>query len=416
MNSLAEVHPMAGRPQKTASAKRTRHVMFLMCKTDCNDGIYSYCMTLAAGLKEQGCKVYFVTSAIYEAGADEERVGQVDRLCDEVLCIPGLGNKPRLSDWRTIRAFMRRNDIDSVNVHGLGMIIWGRLLSLFARVPVVATYHPSFHAGKLDVVGKTNASLSMPARAVVCAFAVDAIVVLSEETRAQLARECRPVAHRIQKVVGAIDEGRFHPPTAEQRRISRERLQLGEREFVCLQIGRLSWNKGIDLLVQATRKAGAAMDRPIRAILVGSGTDEEEQEIRDYAYQSDKDRSVFRFDGFKSDVLSYYWASDAFVLPSRVEGYGLVVVEGMATGLVPVRTPGGGASDQIEHGENGLLVDFEDSDGLADALLRLHDEAERARLAQGAIRKARRDFTKQAQARSILELFDQASGPAASLA
>ena len=71
MNSLAEVHPMAGRPQKTASAKRTRHVMFLMCKTDCNDGIYSYCMTLAAGLKEQGCKVYFVTSAIYEAGADE---------------------------------------------------------------------------------------------------------------------------------------------------------------------------------------------------------------------------------------------------------------------------------------------------------------------------------------------------------
>ena len=61
-------------------------------------------------------------------------------------------------------------------------------------------------------------------------------------------------------------------------------------------------------------------------------------------------------------------------------------------------------------------MDFEDSDGLADALLRLHDEAERARLAQGAIRKARRDFTKQAQARSILELFDQASGPAASLA
>ena len=74
MNSLAEVHPMAGRPQKTASAKRARHVMFLMCKTDCNDGIYSYCMTLAAGLKEQGCKVYFVTSAIYEAGADAERV------------------------------------------------------------------------------------------------------------------------------------------------------------------------------------------------------------------------------------------------------------------------------------------------------------------------------------------------------
>ena len=417
MSSLVDVHQMAGRPRsQTRSAKQARHVMFLLCKVDCNDGIFSYCMTLAAGLKEQGCKVYFVTSAIYEAGADAERVGQVHRYCDEVLCIPGLGPKPRLSDWRTIRAFMRERAIDSVNIHGLAMIVWGRLLSLFARVPVVATYHPSFHAGKTDVVGKTSASLSLPARLVVTAFAVDAIVVLSEETRAQLARECRPIARRVRKVVGAIDEVRFRPPTPEQRRMSRQRLDLAEDEFVCLQIGRLSWNKGIDLLVQATRKAGAAMDRPIRAILVGSGIDDEEREIRDYAFQSESDRSVFRFDGFKSDVLSYYWASDAFVLPSRVEGYGLVVVEGMATGLVPVRTPGGGAADQIDHDENGLLVDFEDVDGLANAMLRLNDEAERHRLAQGAIRKARRDFTKEAQARSILALFDQASGPSPSLA
>ena len=417
MNSLVDVYPVTGRsPEHTGPAKRARHVMFLLCKVDCNDGIFSYCMTLAAGLKEQGCKVYFVTSAIYEAGADAERVDQVHRLCDEVLCIPGLGPKPRLSDWRTIRAFMREKAIDSVNIHGLAMIIWGRLLSLFTRVPVVATYHPSFHAGKTDVVGKTSASLSLPARIVVTAFAVDAIVVLSEETRAQVARECPLIANRVRKVVGAIDEARFRPPTPEQRRISRERLNLGEGEFVCLQIGRLSWNKGIDLLVQATRKAEAEMDRPIRAILVGSGMDEEEREIRDFAFQSASDRSVFRFDGFKTDVLSYYWASDVFVLPSRVEGYGLVVVEGMATGLVPIRTPGGGATDQIEHGENGLLVDFEDVDGLADALLRLSDEAERHRLSQGAIRKARRDFTKHAQARSILELFDQTSGPAASLA
>lgn len=390
--------------------------MFLMCKTDCNDGIYSYCMTLAAGLKDQGCKVFFVTGQIHEAGADAERVGQLGRLCDEVLCVPGLSNVPKLAQWRAIRSFMRRNAIDSVNVHGLGMILWGRMLSIFARVPVLATYHPSFHAGKADIVGRTRASLSLPARAVVSAFAVDSLVVLSEETREQLMTECWPVANRVRKVVGAIDEVRFRPPTPEQRRSARTKLNIAGDEFICLQVGRLSWNKGIDLLIAATRMASTRLARPVRSIFVGSGGNREEQEIRDFAFQSEADDALFRFDGFDSDVLSYYWASDAFVLPSRVEGYGLVVVEGMATGLVPIRTPGGGAADQIDHGETGLLVDFEDAGGLADAIVRLTDDAERQRMSQGALRKARREFTKQAQARSILSLFDEAAGKAQSFA
>lgn len=412
MNLLAERQPSIG----TATAgprraeRRSRNVMFLMCKTDCNDGIFSYCMTLAAGLQEQGCKVFFVTSRLIKAGADDARVGQLDRYCEKLLCVPGLGNRPKPGHWKAIRAFMRENAIDSVNVHGLGMIVWARLLSVVGRVPVLATYHPSFHGGKSDIVGRTRASLSWPARWVVTGFAVDSIVVLSEETREQLASECPLIARRVRKVVGAIDEVRFRPPSPEERRTARRGLGIEDDEFLCLQVGRLSWNKGIDLLVQATRNAHARLPHPVRAIFVGSGSAEEERAIRDYAFQSDADAALFRFDGFKTDVRRYYWASDAFVLPSRVEGYGLVVVEGMATGLVPVRTPGGGALDQIDHGENGILVDFEDAEGLADAIVQLADDAERERLSKGAIRKAMRDFTKQAQARAILDLFDDAGG------
>lgn len=411
MSTLAKGRPVAGTAKpRLPVARQARNVMFLMRKTDCNDGIFSYCMTLAAGLREQGCKVYFVTSRVIAAGADADRVGQLDRLCDDVLCIPDLAGRPTWSQWRTIRAFMRKHAIDSVNVHGLGMIMWGKAIRLLARVPVVATYHPSFHAGKADIVGKTRASLSLPARIVVSVCAVDAVVVLSEETRAQLAAECPPAARRIRKVVGAIDEARFRPPTPAERASARERLGIGARDFVCLQVGRISWNKGIDILVQSARLAATRFDRPLKAILIGNGTAAEEQEIREYALQSDGDKAMFRFDGFKTDVLSYYWASDAFILPSRVEGYGLVVVEGMATGLVPIRTPGGGAVDQIEQGENGLLVDFEDVEGFADAMVQLSDDAERTRLSQGAIRKARREFTKQAQARSVLALFDGTDG------
>ena len=46
-----------------------------------------------------------------------------------------------------------------------------------------------------------------------------------------------------------------------------------------------------------------------------------------------------------SDAREVLWASDCGVLPSRKEGFGLVVVEGMACGVVQVRTPSAGARD-----------------------------------------------------------------------
>jgi glycosyltransferase involved in cell wall biosynthesis len=78
-------------------------------------------------------------------------------------------------------------------------------------------------------------------------------------------------------------------------------------------------------------------------------------------------------------------ASTVLVLPSRHEGLGRVVIEAFARGRGVVAGRAGGILDLVEEGREGLLVDPEDSRGLADALVRvLSDRALAERLAAAA--------------------------------
>jgi glycosyltransferase involved in cell wall biosynthesis len=82
------------------------------------------------------------------------------------------------------------------------------------------------------------------------------------------------------------------------------------------------------------------------------------------------------------------------VLPSRREGYGLIVVEAAACGTpsVVVRDPDNAATELVEDGVNGLVADSAAADVLADAIVRIHagGEALRAATADWFARNARR--------------------------
>jgi glycosyltransferase involved in cell wall biosynthesis len=74
------------------------------------------------------------------------------------------------------------------------------------------------------------------------------------------------------------------------------------------------------------------------------------------------------------------------VLPSRREGYGLVVVEAAAHGVpsVVVRAPDNAAVELVEDGENGVLAPSAEPDDLAAAILRVHEAGPALRSATAA--------------------------------
>ncbi len=64
-----------------------------------------------------------------------------------------------------------------------------------------------------------------------------------------------------------------------------------------------------------------------------------------------------RYIGYTEDVSLYLKASDIFLLLSQKEGFGIGLLEAMASGLLCISTPTEGPSEIIEHNVSGVLVD-----------------------------------------------------------
>jgi glycosyltransferase involved in cell wall biosynthesis len=115
--------------------------------------------------------------------------------------------------------------------------------------------------------------------------------------------------------------------------------------------------------------------------------------------------------GFQQNPFKYMAAADLFVLSSRFEGFGNVIVEAMACGVPVVATDCPfGPGEIIKDGRNGMLVAPDSTSALAEGILRvLMDKELKKRLAiSGATRAL--DFDAKVIARAYEELFLHVAG------
>jgi glycosyltransferase involved in cell wall biosynthesis len=135
-----------------------------------------------------------------------------------------------------------------------------------------------------------------------------------------------------------------------------------------LFVGRLTYQKGLDVLVEALHGMAAHV-RPC-VILAGEGNARVglERKVKGLALEDD-----VLFAGWhdRHEIPELYKKADIFVLPSRHEGMSNALLEAMAAGLPVIATDIAGSEELVSHGENGLLVPVEDVPALSGALARL---------------------------------------------
>ena len=106
------------------------------------------------------------------------------------------------------------------------------------------------------------------------------------------------------------------------------------------------------------------------------------------------------------DILA---ATDVIVLPSVREQFGQVLVEGMACGLPAIAVDAYGPADIVDHGETGWLVEPDDVDALANALVEaVNRPAERRRRGANAAACAHERYAWPALAQRVAEIYDDA--------
>ena len=215
-----------------------------------------------------------------------------------------------------------------------------------------------------------------------------AVVVLSSRMQGYLAAHNFSVPD-IQLIPNGVDSERFNtvesmnepgdePGDHEGRHyISLERSEAtcsgdprgrqGTRAQTVVCISRLSYEKGIDVLLQAWYLVQRQMPQA-RLIIVGDGPLQPQLVCMVEALGI---ADSVEFTGAQSNIPAQLQRGSIGVLPSRHEGMPNAVLEAMACGLPCVATRVSGSEDIIEHGVNGLLVEIEDYQRMAHALLTL---------------------------------------------
>ncbi len=140
----------------------------------------------------------------------------------------------------------------------------------------------------------------------------------------------------------------------------------GNGERIFLFSGSLIARKGVDLLARAFVRLAAGIPH-VRLKIVGDG------ELRESLVQTLRPVSDrVEFTGFKDwdELPELYSSADVLCVPSRYDGWGLVVPEGLAAGLPVIATDRMGAAlEFIETGVNGWLIPTGDENAILDAML-----------------------------------------------
>lgn len=187
------------------------------------------------------------------------------------------------------------------------------------------------------------------------------VIVLSSRMRSYLAAHDFSLPG-MRLIPNGVDISRFTP--------LHEASLLEERAQVVVCISKLRYEKGIDVLLRAWHLAQEQLPRPSRTRLIIVGDGPLQSEFEHMAMTLGITDSV-EFAGLQSDVVAQLQRGSLAVLPSRWEGMPNALLEAMACGLACVATRVSGSEDIIQHGVNGLLVEPEDYQGMAQALLTL---------------------------------------------
>lgn len=299
------------------------------------------------------------------------------------VCLGLRGHMNLVSGVLRLRAMLERGRPDIVHTHLFFASQVGRLAARLVGCPVVSTMHGADYepSARLGNPGLTlfKQSLLQAGDAVTAAVSGARIIAVSQYV-ADSARRRLGVSG-VEVIPNAVDTETFCPDPSRRAEV-RQALGLGPGSRVLICVGRMTDEKGQGVLIRAmpavrTRISGT------RLLLVGEGPSRVRYES--LAHELGVEENV-SFLGVRWDVPDLLRAADVLVMPSLNEGFGLVMVEALASGTPVVASRMGPTPEIVRETETGLLFTPGDPRALADALERLlgnpalcHDMGRRGR-------------------------------------
>ena len=291
--------------------------------------------------------------------------------------------------------FIKQNKISIVHTHDFYTNIFGMFAASLARVPVRI-------ASKRETLSKTKSQLLIERQAF---RACDKILANAEAVKRFLI-ETGISEKKIVTIYNGLDLERLTPaPNLKREEILRQHgLPIDEKiQIVTIVANLRSDVKNHRMFLQAAKKVKESIGN-IVFVLAGEG------ELTELLKSLAKDLGIEKdtyFIGRCAQVAELLSVSDVCVLSSKSEGFSNSILEYMSAAKPVVATDVGGASEAIIEGETGFLIKSDDDEALANRLIELLENPEKATEMGGRGRKrVEKNFSLEAQLAKTLELYN----------
>ena len=177
------------------------------------------------------------------------------------------------------------------------------------------------------------------------------VIAISDMVKQDIIRWYGISDDRINAIYNGVDIERFHPRNRQYRVEIRRRYGIGD-EFVILFVSNNFRMKGLVFLTRALAEIKKENSPPFRLLVLG-------RDRQDSYLGLARDMGIFEeviFAGSTDEPEKYYGASDLLVHPTFYDACSLTVLEALASGLPVITTACNGASELLNHGEDGWII------------------------------------------------------------
>ncbi|MBD3421166.1 MAG: glycosyltransferase [Chitinivibrionales bacterium] len=296
-----------------------------------------------------------------------------------------------------LHRLLRELEIDILHMHEFSAAFWGRIASVLSGVKArlitdhaVAGWH---NPAKHKIINRTLLPLT------------DKIVALSGAAGESLMRVEGIPAQKIISIPNGIDLEPLERPA--HRDALRQKYGIASGEVLIGMVGRLSREKGAEVLIKAVHELRKLTSRPFRAIIVGDG--DQAGSCKRIAREFDvADAVIFTGSVDHTEIAGLLYSLDIGVVPSHQENCSIALIEQMACGLPVVATDAGGNAELLDNGNCGIIVSRNNPQALAQQIALLMCDAQlRISYGEKAKARSRRYFTVQAMAAAYHRTYRQ---------
>jgi glycosyltransferase involved in cell wall biosynthesis len=354
-------------------------------------GVETHVYNLSKGLVKKGHKVTVYTSLVKGSKENETYHGITVKRIKPLMTMFTTPVTPGLKE----RIKQDRHDIIHAHYPPPLASYYAAKASKKKKTPFILTYHcdlvlPKFYGSVITAMYRSSLGRST--------LKITNGVIVTTKTYAATSRDLWNIEPSV--IPNAIDPSEFNPE-GEGHNI-RKKHDLQQSQMI-LYVGRLKYHKGLEYLIESAKHTEA----DVKYVLVGGG--EFKSRLMNLTNELKlKDRIIFAGEVPNSELPQYYSACDIFVLPSvsRLEAFGIVGLEAMASAKPVIISDIPGVREVIEDGVCGLLSEPMNPQDLGKKITRLLADPDlRRKMGEAGKQKVLNEFTWEKVVAQTQELY-----------